>query len=355
MNAVFLRLKAQFGKSWDRGQKKVENNTYAYRYEAMWPHSDTPVTTIALVLHSTAIVYACAEATAAFGFTFDNSRTTKDRMRHYTRPSGSYFDAGAVFMTHRRIAELPHERTNFSGGWTWTKDRRAEICTDLRHTYVLLNDGSSNPSETMLWQPEGRGAGTWYSVCTDTVRPRAAIKALARAIDREYGELEVIAEMGRDAGDHVPTDANVARATHAYVTGFVTGQSPAARRKLVNKCCRHLTYRRRRSSLVSGKLAERLLAAMIAKHLMRLDDGGVGEGALGSTSLRNETTGEIVPTNQDDRSTHPYWLHPDFLQAFIDDVRTDEQELRQAGEDIDHKPELGGANARVPAMAECAG
>lgn len=352
MGNPYHTLKGLFSRSWDRGHKKIENNTYAYRYKATWPHHDAPIDTIALVLHETAVFYACVDGTAAFEHEFSGSKTTRDRMRRYQRAThGSYFEAGKVRIGFTPVAELPHR--GYSSG-TYSCDGRAWLCTDLRSTYVLNVDYSSgNPPTTVrVWQPTGVDKGEWYAREFDTVRPSAAVTALCAEIDRVYGALSVVAECRPDVGDYHVMATNLADATNVFVKGFVTGQSQAARQRLIDKCIVRLVFRRRRGAGLTGKLATTVLAVATAKHAA---SGAVGSCAspLGEMFLRNVMTGEIVPMNLDDPSACKYWVHPQALEAFLDSYRSEDAAVRQAGE-AGAEPELSRAGGRVQEVAECA-
>lgn len=331
-NRTFKDLRAKFKTR--KPSKKIANNTYAVRYMAKWPHLAEPQETIAVILHYTAIVYHCRDASASFNHEWVDSKTTRARMRSLQGGSRR-FDKGAL----TGVAELP--RLGQASKCFTSCVRSVRVAADLSSTYVV----EEFAGRTTIWQPTSNGPVA-YDVRTDTVAIDHAMKAMCKDVWDRFGELALIGEAA-SFGDTDLVDKNIARATKLFLDGAKPDEVVDA-----------LVFRRKRPAGLKGRLSKRVqavgaarrLAAMIADSSDNYHSVWQSTSArqlLGETHLVNRSTGECVPLDLDEPEKQDTWA---LLAARKHMSGAHEQVVPKAGEARDDA-RLGSGAGRVEALA----
>lgn len=331
-NKQFNDLHAKFKTR--KPSRKIANNTYALRYMAKWPHVAEPRETIAVILHRTAIVYHCQDASASFNHEWVDSRTTRARMR---RPQGGsrQFDKGALTGT----AELPYLSEASKCFTSCVKGVR--VAKDLSSTYVV----ETFAGRTTIWQPTSNGPVA-YDVRTDTVAIDRAIRAMCKDVWDRFGELHLIGE-ATAFGDTDLVDKNVARATKLFLDGAKPDEVVDA-----------LVFRRKRPANLKGRLSKRVQAVGVVRAIADMITENSdnyrsvwqftsARQLLGETHLVNRNTGACVPLNLDEPEKQGTWA----LSAARKHMsEANEQVVPKAGEARDDAG-LGRGAGRVEALA----
>lgn len=338
-NPIYRRLSDMFKTR--KPSKKIENNTYAYRYMAQWPHRSEPQDTIAVILHYTAIVYHCRDASAAFNHPRADSKTTRDRMKTY-QTSNPSFDKGNLSGYGLTIAELPREgcapstKSPVKGVW---------VATDLTTTYVVENFAG----RCTIWQPSSNGPVP-YEVRTDNASIDHALKAMCQDVWDRFGELSLVGDVV-SFGDASLVAKNIARAAKL----FLDGAKPDA---VVDA----LVFRRKRPAGLKGRLSKRVQAVGAARRLADMIANNsdsyyavleftLARQLLGETHLVKRGTGESVPLNLDEPEKQDTWA---LLAARKHRSKAHEQVVPKTGEAGDDT-RLRGNAGRVEALAGQAG